>query len=121
LEGRALGDLPFSGEAVGRLAGLVQDGRISRRAAKDVLSRMVAGGGDPERLVDEMGLTKVSDPEVLGAAVDAVLASWPDKVVEFRAGKSSLIGLFVGEVMKETRGAADPAAARRLLTERLRS
>jgi len=121
LEGRALEDLPFSGEAVGRLAGLVQDGRISRRAAKDVLSRMVAGGGDPERLVDEMGLTKVSDPEVLGAAVDAVLASWPDKVVEFREGKSSLIGLFVGEVMKETRGAADPAAARRLLTERLRS
>jgi glutaminyl-tRNA synthetase len=120
LEGRALGDLPFSGADLGRLAGLVQAGRISRRAAKEVLARMVAEGGDPERLVDSMGLGKVSDPEVLGAAVDAVLARWPDKVAEFRDGKSSLLGLFVGEVMKHTRGAADPAAAKRLLSERLR-
>ncbi|MEQ1857539.1 MAG: glutamine--tRNA ligase/YqeY domain fusion protein [Longimicrobiales bacterium] len=119
VEGRALADLPFGGEAVGRLAGLVQEGRISRRAAKDVLARMVAEGGDPERLVETMGLTKVSDPAVLGAAVDAVLARWPEKVVEFRGGKASLMGLFLGEVMKQTRGAADPTAAKRLLTERL--
>jgi glutaminyl-tRNA synthetase len=119
LEGRALSDLPFSGDALGRLAGLVQAGGISRRAAKDVLARMVAEGGDPAALVESMGLAKVSDPGVLGAAVDAVLARWPDKVVEFREGKVSLMGLFVGEVMKQTRGAADPAAAKRLLTERL--
>jgi len=121
LEGRALGDLPFTGASLGRLAGLVQDGRISRRAAKDVLARMVAEGGDPAALVESMGLAKVSDPEVLGAAVDAVLERWPEKVVEFREGKSSLMGLFVGEVMKQTRGAADPAAAKRLLSERLKA
>ncbi len=117
--GRALTGLPFTGDAVGRLAGLVRQGRISRRAAKDVLARMVSEGGDPEKLVASMGLTQVSDPAVLGAAVDAVLARWPEKVAEFREGKVSLIGLFVGEVMKQTHGAADPAAARRLLTERL--
>jgi glutaminyl-tRNA synthetase len=120
LGGRALADLPFSGEALGRLAGLVHQGRISRRAAKDVLARMVSEGGDPERLVESMGLTQVSDPKVLGAAVDAVLARWPDKVTEFRGGKASLMGLFLGEVMKQTRGAADPAATKRLLSERLR-
>jgi glutaminyl-tRNA synthetase len=119
LGGRTLADLPFTGDAVGRLAGLVQQGTISRRAAKDVLARMVSDGGDPETLVASMGLTQVSDPEVLGAAVDAVLGRWPEKVAEFRAGKASLIGLFVGEVMKQTRGAADPAAAKRLLAERL--
>ncbi|MBM4184525.1 MAG: glutamine--tRNA ligase/YqeY domain fusion protein [Gemmatimonadetes bacterium] len=121
LEGRALAELPFSGEAIGRLARLVQEGRTSRRAAKDVLARMVSEGGDPERLVETMGLAKVSDPAVLGGAVEAVLARWPEKVAEFRAGKSSLLGLFVGEVMKQTRGAADPEATKRLLAERLRS
>jgi glutaminyl-tRNA synthetase len=119
LEGRALGDLPFGGAALGRLAGLVESGRVSRRAGKDVLARMVREGGDPDRLVDAMGLAKVSDPDALGEAVDAVLARWPDKVAEFREGKSSLIGLFVGEVMKHTRGAADPLAAKRILSERL--
>jgi glutaminyl-tRNA synthetase len=119
LEGRVLEDLPFGGADLGRLARLVESGRVSRRAGKDVLARMVREGGDPERLVDAMGLAKVSDPNALRAAVDAVLARWPDKVAEFREGKSSLIGLFVGEVMKQTRGAADPLAARRILSERL--
>jgi glutaminyl-tRNA synthetase len=120
LGGRSLTDLPFDGSAVGQLVGLVAQGRISRRAAKDVLARMVSEGGDPEALVESMGLAQVSDPGLLGAAVDAVLARWPEKVAEFRAGKESLLGLFVGEVMKQTRGAADPAAAKRLLGERLR-
>jgi len=119
LEGRALEDLPFGGADLGRLAGLVERGRVSRRAGKDVLARMIREGGDPDGLVDAMGLAKVSDPDALGAAVDAVLARWPDKVAEFREGKSSLIGLFVGEVMKHTRGAADPLAAKRILSERL--
>ncbi|MGE0160757.1 MAG: glutamine--tRNA ligase/YqeY domain fusion protein [Gemmatimonadales bacterium] len=119
LEGRALAELPFGGGALGRLAALVEAGRVSRRAGKGVLARMVREGGEPERLVDAMGLAKVSDPDALGEAVDAVLARWPDKVAEFREGKASLIGLFVGEVMKQTRGAADPLAARRILTERL--
>ena len=121
LEGRSLEALPFRGSALGRLAGLVESGRVSRRAAKDVLGRMVREGGDPDQLIDAMGLAKVSDPEAIGEAVDAVLARWPDKVAEFRGGKSSLIGLFVGEVMKHTRGAADPLAAKRILTERLAS
>jgi glutaminyl-tRNA synthetase len=79
LEGRAFGELPFDGAALGRLAGLVGGGRLSRRAGKDVLARMAREGGDPERLVDEMGLAKVSDPKELGAAVDAVLARWPER------------------------------------------
>jgi len=120
-EGRSFEELPFDGTALGRLAGLVEAGRVSRRAGKDVLSRMVREGGDPEQLVQDMGLAQVSDPQALGAAVDAVLARWPDKVAEFRGGKSSLLGLFVGEVMKHTRGAADPQAAKRILSERLAS
>jgi glutaminyl-tRNA synthetase len=116
---RTLSSLPFGGAAIGRLAALVDSGRISRRAAKDVLARMVEIGGEPEALVAAMGLEKVSDSEALGAIIESVLSGRPDKVAEYRGGKKGLIGFFVGEVMKHTGGAADPAKAKLLLSERL--
>ncbi len=119
LEGRALEDLPFEGEALGRLAALVSEGRVSRRAAKDVLAEMASAGGDPVEIVDRLGLEKVSAADELAPIVENVLAAWPDKVAEYRAGKTALIGMFVGEVMKSTGGAADPKATRALLEARL--
>jgi glutaminyl-tRNA synthetase len=116
---RSLEKLPFGGEALGSLAALVASGRVSRRAAKDVLLRMVEQGGDPASLVAEMGLEKLDDRAALQSAIDAVLAAWPEKVEEYLRGKHTLIGLFIGEVMKATRGAADPKAVRELLTESL--
>jgi len=80
---------------------------------------MAAGGGDPAELIEEMGLTAVSDADQLGAVIDSVLSNMPDKVEAYRGGKTNLIGLFIGEVMKATNGAADPKAARTLLSERL--
>ena len=116
---RALEELPFGGEALGSLAALVASGSVSRRAAKDVLVRMVEQGGDPASLVAEMGLEQLDDCGALQSAIDDVLAAWPEKVEEYRGGKRNLIGLFVGEVMKATRGAADPKAVREMLTESL--
>ncbi|MGD8280620.1 MAG: glutamine--tRNA ligase/YqeY domain fusion protein [Gemmatimonadota bacterium] len=116
---RALSELRFGGSEVGSLASLVERGEVTRRAAKDVLARMVEEGGDPAKLVEEMGLTRVDDPDELGEIVDSVLAAWPDKVTEYREGKRALIGLFVGEVMKKTGGAADPETAKRILAARL--
>ncbi len=118
LDGRTLEDLPFGGAEIGRLVGLVARGDVSRRAGKDVLARMAEDGGDPAEWVERLGLTRVGADE-LGPFVDRVLADWPDKVEAYRAGKTQLIGLFVGEVMKATGGAADPKAVRALLTERL--
>ncbi len=119
LEGRTLLDLPFGGPELGRLAALVDEGAVTRRAAKDVLARMAGEGGDPAQLVEAMGLEAVSSAEELEGVVDEVLSSWPEKVAEYREGNRNLMGLFVGEVMKKTRGAADPGVARTLLTERL--
>ncbi|MDH3208593.1 MAG: glutamine--tRNA ligase/YqeY domain fusion protein, partial [Gemmatimonadota bacterium] len=116
---RAPMELPVRGRELGRLAELVDGGVVSRRAAKDVLARMVEEGGDPADLVETMGLAKVGDPDALGEVADTVLAAWPDKVAEYRAGKSALIGLFVGEVMKKTGGAADPKTAKAILLARL--
>jgi len=114
-----LADLPFGGSEVGRLVALVEQGSVTRRAAKDVLARMVEEGGDPAELIETMGLTKLTDPAELAEVADSVLAKWPDKVTEYRAGKKALLGLFVGEVMKKTGGAADPETAKAILTSRL--
>ena len=119
LEDARVEQLPFAGAALGRLAAMVADGRVTRRAAKDVLARMVEEGGDPDALVEEMGLEKVADRDALGPVVDEVLAAWPEKVREYRDGNQNLLGLFIGQVMKKTQGAADPRRTRELLTERL--
>jgi glutaminyl-tRNA synthetase len=121
LDGRTIDEIPFDGGALGRLARLVDDGTVSRRAAKDVLAHMAVKGGEPSDVIAALGLTALSDVGELAGIVDEVLASWPDKVVEYRAGKKQLVGLFVGEVMKATGGAADPKTVRTLLTERLDS
>jgi Asp-tRNA(Asn)/Glu-tRNA(Gln) amidotransferase B subunit len=97
----------------------VDQGTVSRRAAKDVLAEMVEKGGDPAEHVARLGLEKVSDADELGPVIDEVLEAWPEKVEEYRAGKKALIGLFVGQVMKATGGAADPKAVKEMLGRRL--
>ena len=116
---RSLKDLAFDGEALGQLVAFVAADRISRRAGKDVLARMMEEGGDPDQLIVQMGLEKVSDLTALESVIEEVLTAWPEKVIEYRAGKSGLIGMFVGEVMKGTNGAADPKVARELLLKKL--
>ena len=119
LGARRLKDLTFDGEGLGQLVALVAADRLSRRAGKDVLARMIDEGGDPHQLIVEMGLEKVSDRSALESVIEEILAAWPEKVIEYQAGKSGLIGMFVGEVMKSTNGAADPKVARELLLEKL--
>jgi glutaminyl-tRNA synthetase len=119
LGGRELAELPFDGAGLGRLAALVAHGRLSRRAAKEVLAEMAAKGGDPADIAERLGLDKVVDTDALTEVVDKVLTAWPEKVAEFREGRRNLLGLFVGEVMKATGGAADPKAVKAILTERL--
>jgi glutaminyl-tRNA synthetase len=116
---RTIGQLPFGGAQLGALAALVAKGAVSRRAGKDVLARMAEGGEDPAVLIDEMGLAAMVDEGELASVIDAILEAWPDKVEAYRSGKKNLIGLFVGEAMKATNGAADPKAVRMLLTKRL--
>ena len=119
LGARRLKDLRFDGRGLGQLVALVAAGRLSRRAGKDVLARMIDKGGDPDQLIVEMGLEKVSDLTALESVIEEILAAWPEKVIEYQAGKSGLIGMFVGEVMKGTKGAGDPKVARELLLKKL--
>ena len=120
----ALGDtapatLSFGGAALGRLAALVAEGAVTRAAGREVLAELVASGGDPDAIVARRGLSAVADPAALAPVIQEVLERRADKVAEYREGRTNLLGLFMGDVMRATRGTADPALVRSLLEEAL--
>jgi Asp-tRNA(Asn)/Glu-tRNA(Gln) amidotransferase B subunit len=93
---------------------------INNATAKSVLAKVQATGQPPAAIVEEEGLAQVSDDAALQAAVDKVLAAHPEEVSSYRDGKEGLLGWFMGQVMRETRGKADPQLTRELLQESLR-
>jgi glutaminyl-tRNA synthetase len=120
LKGRSIDDLRFSGPELGRLVGLVEEGDISGRMAKDVFRRMVDKGGDPEEIVRSRGLEQINDPEEIGDLVDRAVEAHPDQTARYREGQTGLLGFFVGQVMRATGGKANPEVVGRLLRERLK-
>ncbi|RME84258.1 MAG: glutamine--tRNA ligase/YqeY domain fusion protein [Caldilineae bacterium] len=121
IQDASLLSLPFSPSSFGRLVALVAGGTISSVSAKQVLAEMLQKGGDPEAIVEERGLRLIGDEEALATTIADVLARHPDKVAAYRAGKTGLIGFFVGQVMRATQGKADPRLVRTLLEKRLAS
>ena len=117
--GKSLADSPVSPAALGELVGLISDGTISGRIAKDVFAEMVEGGGSAAGIVEAKGLKQVSDSGEIEAMVDEVLAANQDKVEEYRGGKEKLFGFFVGQVMKASGGQANPGMVNQLLKEKL--
>jgi len=117
--GRAA-DLKLSPQSLAALVRLVEEGAISAKSAKDILPELLASGGDPEALVKAKGLVQISDTSALEADVDAVLAENPKELAEFRAGKTKLMGFFVGQIMRRTKGQANPAVVNQLLAEKLK-
>jgi len=116
---RPIAELPFSGRDVGRLVRMVLDDRVSRIAAKEVFEAMVAEGARPEEVVRARGLEKVRDAAVLEPIVERLLDDHPGKVEAYRDGKTGLAGFFVGQVMRETGGSADPKLAKEIIERRL--
>ncbi len=100
--------LPFGGAAIGSLVQLIDEGAISRNLAKDVFAEMLAGAGEPREIVKRLGLEQLSDPATIEAIVTRLVADNPSKADEYRAGRTGLLGFFVGQVMKETEGKANP-------------
>lgn len=106
-------------ERVARLVKLVESGVISSRGGKEVLHVMVRDGGDPDRIVERLDLTQVTDEEALRSLVEEVLAAHPDKVAAYRSGRTGLLGFFMGELMRLSQGKADPESSKRFLREEL--
>ena len=118
-DGRKLADSPISPAALAGLQALKLAGTISGRTAKDVFAEMFEGGKSAQTIVDEKGLKQVSDPGALEALVDKAIADNPVQLEQYRAGKESLFGFFVGQVMKATGGQANPRLVNDILKKKL--
>lgn len=106
-------------ENFAKLVQLVDAGLLSSRGAKDVLARMHADGGDPEVIARDAGVLQVNDPEALRAAVRDVIATQQAAADEYRNGKESALQFLVGQTMRATKGAGNPAVLADLLKEEL--
>ncbi len=119
LRARDLAAPPFDGAALAELIALVEAGEITMTAAREVFAAMVAGEGRPRAIVEARGLRALAGEAALAPHVDAVLAAHPAQVAAYRAGKTALLGFFVGQVMQATGGRADAGAVRELVAKRL--
>ncbi|HET9599785.1 MAG TPA: glutamine--tRNA ligase, partial [Anaeromyxobacteraceae bacterium] len=117
--GRELAALPLTGDAFGRFVKLVEAGRLAPAAAKVLLADLAERGGDPERRMSELGLSKVEDRGAVEKAVERAIAAHAGEAQRYRAGEKKLLGFLLGVAMKEAQGSADPQLVRRILTERL--
>jgi aspartyl-tRNA(Asn)/glutamyl-tRNA(Gln) amidotransferase subunit B len=117
-EGHGIEDSPVSAAQLGAIIDLIGEKVISGKIAKDLFEVVWAEGGDPRAIVDSRGMKQVTDAGAIEAAVDAIVAANPDKVEQAKA-KPSLLGWFVGQVMKSTGGKANPQAVNELLRAKL--
>ncbi|UZF43508.1 Asp-tRNA(Asn)/Glu-tRNA(Gln) amidotransferase subunit GatB [Rhodococcus rhodochrous] len=113
--GFELAELPITPEQVARVIALVADGKLTNKLARQVVDGVLAGEGEPDEVVAARGLEVVRDDSALQAAVDAALAANPDIADKIRSGKVQAAGKIVGDVMKATRGQADPARVKELV------
>ncbi|MGL2799127.1 Asp-tRNA(Asn)/Glu-tRNA(Gln) amidotransferase subunit GatB [Helicobacter pylori] len=108
-----------SAHALGVLAKRIDEGKISGKSAKDVLDKLLEEqGGDVDALIEQMGLSQVNDTEAIVKAIEEVLKNNADKVLEYKSGKDKLFGFFVGQAMKNLKG-ANPSVVNAILKEKL--
>jgi aspartyl-tRNA(Asn)/glutamyl-tRNA(Gln) amidotransferase subunit B len=117
-EGKSIEESPVSAGQLGEIVDLIQAGTISGKMGKDVFEIVWAEGGNPAAIVENRGMKQVTDTGAIEAAVDAIIAANPEKVAQVRA-KPTMLGWFVGQVMKSTGGQANPQSVNETLKAKL--
>ncbi len=117
-EGKSVTDSPVSASQLGGIVDLISSNAISGKIAKDLFEILWTEGGDPAAIVEQRGMKQVTDTGAIEKAVDEIIAANPDKAEQARA-KPSMLGWFVGQVMKSTGGKANPAAVNDILKAKL--
>jgi aspartyl-tRNA(Asn)/glutamyl-tRNA(Gln) amidotransferase subunit B len=117
-EGKPIVNSPVSAAQLGSIVDLIASGTISGKIAKDLFEIVWSEGGDPAEIVETRGLKQVTDTGAIEKAVDEIIAANPDKVEQVKA-KPTMLGWFVGQVMKGTGGKANPAAVNDILKKKL--
>ena len=111
--------LSFKPNELAEMLKMIDAGEISGKIAKEILPELLSKGGYPKQLVKERGLGMIGDPKVIEEIIDKLILNHPNEVESFRAGKKKLLGFFVGQLMKETKGKADPKLANQILNKKL--
>ena len=114
-----ISESPISSKNLSKLINLIKDGTISGKIAKTIFELMMDSDKDPQKIVEEKGLKQESDPKALEALIDKVIVDNPDKVKEYKSGKEKLFGFFVGQVMKDSNGKANPQLVNDILKKKL--
>jgi aspartyl-tRNA(Asn)/glutamyl-tRNA(Gln) amidotransferase subunit B len=117
--GKAIDESPVSAANLGELLKLIASGELSGKLGKEVLAKMFESADTAAAIMERDGLRQISDSGALGRIVDDVIAANPKQVEQYRSGKTAVIGFLVGQVMKQSRGQANPAAVNELLKSRL--
>ncbi len=118
--GQEISDVKITGQGLGEMIGLLEKGTISGKIAKTVFKAMLETGKLPQQIVEEQGLVQISDEGAIQSIVNEIVEANPQSVEDYKAGKEKAIGFLVGQVMKETKGKANPALVNKLLVERLK-
>ena len=101
------------------LVKMIAEDKISSKQGKEVFAAILEEDKDPSAIVSERGMEQVSDTGAIEAVVDGVLAAFPDKVEQYKGGKTGLLGFFVGQCMKEMKGQGNPKVINQLLAQKL--
>jgi len=118
--GYSIENSPIDAKTLATLISKIEDDSVSGKGAKEVLDYMMENDSrDVKVIIDELGLAQVSDDGAILAMIDEILSANQDKVEQYKAGKEKLLGFFVGQVMKASRGSANPAKVNELLKQRL--
>ncbi len=112
-------DIAMTPESLAQLAKIIDDGLISAKIANGIFAELMNNGAMPEEYVKEKGLVQISDTYALDSTIDEVLAANPAEVEAFRNGKTKLLSFFVGQIMRATKGKANPALVNDLLSKKL--
>ena len=115
----SLADIKLTPEHLAAMIKLIKDGTISSKIAKKVFAETIANGTDPKKYVEDKGMVQLSDTSVLAPMVKEVVDNNPQSVEDFKNGKDRAIGYLVGQLMKQTRGKANPKIINKLLNEEL--
>src|SRR5579872_7301024 len=120
LKGADIAESAVSAERLGELLALIGKGEISGKLAKEIFAKMWESGDSARTIIDREGLKQISDTGALEKIIDDVIAASPKQLEQYRSGKTTVIGYFVGQVMKASKGQANPATVNEILRERLK-
>ncbi|QOR66898.1 Asp-tRNA(Asn)/Glu-tRNA(Gln) amidotransferase subunit GatB [Cytobacillus suaedae] len=119
-EQKLLEDIPLTPKSLAGMIKLIEDGTISSKIAKTVFKELVENGGDPEAIVKAKGLVQISDEGALTKIIVEILDANPQSVEDYKNGKDKAIGFLVGQVMKQTKGQANPGVVNKVLVEEIK-